>query len=566
MARTSKKRDMVKETGQIIEKQEVIWNAGIYARLSVDKNDQKNVSIDIQMMIAKEYISKSDNIQLIGCYTDLGRSGTNFEREGFEQMMADVRQHKINCIIVKDFSRFGRNYIEAGNYIEKIFPFFNVRFIAVSDGFDSHRSQGTNDLFAFHLKNIVNELYARDCAEKVRAIKKSKLEQGCYVGGIPSYGYYARWIDGKKILFPEEGTSDVVRKIYELYDNGGRIRDIVSYLHEQRIHRPKEYQATGHVRCEEGEILKQWSDTTIKTILTNYVYIGTLIQNRVDGKVYHSRGKRNIEPDEVIMIEHTHEAIIEEDMFFRISSRIEEKRSIELQRKKLPKDNLAEDIYKDLIYCGECGHKLKRICTSNSKSHCVTVRTYFYGCPKSGRIDEMKCDSHFVTLNMVNQVVLEILRKEFDLSGISVKTIVDYNCKLAEQGKNNVRKLEKDIQARLLELNAEMSQFYIQYKENKIDKKVFLGLKEDRDIIKNDLEKELLKYQEHESRIEKEVGEINHFIRCLEKCRNADLLDGEVIHCLIKKIIIYKDKRMEIIFNFNKEQFERYKESVADEA
>lgn len=133
---------------QSVKVMECIWNAGIYARLSVDNHNRKNESIDTQIDVAKEYIRKSENIVLAECYTDLGKTGTNFEREGFERMMVDIRRHKINCVIVKDFSRFGRNYIETGNYMEKIFPFFNVRFISVSDGYDSHRAQGENDVLA----------------------------------------------------------------------------------------------------------------------------------------------------------------------------------------------------------------------------------------------------------------------------------------------------------------------------------------------------------------------------------------------------------------------------------
>ena len=312
-----------KKTLQCENESECVWNAGIYARLSVDNHGWKNESIDTQIEIAKEYIRKSDNIILVGCYTDLGKTGTNFDREGFDKLMADIRRHKITCVIVKDFSRFGRNYIETGNYLEKIFPFFNVRFISVSDGYDSHRTQGENDVLAVNLKNIVNELYARDCAQKVRIIKNSKLKQGCYVGGIPSYGYYAKWVDGKKVLFPEEGTSDIVRKIYELFDGGRGIQSIILWLYEQKVHRPSEYKQTGHVYCVEGETLKQWSDQTIRTILTNYVYIGTLIQIRAGEKIYRSGQKRDIEPDEVIMIEHTHEPIVGEEIFYRIACKIE---------------------------------------------------------------------------------------------------------------------------------------------------------------------------------------------------------------------------------------------------
>ena len=146
-----------------------LWMAGIYARLSVDSDDQKNESIDTQIEIAKEYIRRAGDIEYVDRYTDLGRSGTDFEREGFARMMEDVRQKKINCIVVKDLSRFGRDHIETGNYIEKIFPFLNVRFIAVTDGYDSECSAGDDMQLTMNLKNIVNELYAKDIAQIGRA-------------------------------------------------------------------------------------------------------------------------------------------------------------------------------------------------------------------------------------------------------------------------------------------------------------------------------------------------------------------------------------------------------------
>ena len=554
MARTSKK---VKETILPARPAECIWNAGIYARLSVDKHDRKNESIDTQIEIAKEYIGKFENIVLAECYTDLGKTGTNFEREGFEKLMADIRRHKINCVIVKDFSRFGRNYIETGNYIEKIFPFFNVRFISVSDGYDSHRTQGENDVLMIHLKNVVNELYARDCAEKVRTIKRSKMEQGCYVGGVPSYGYHGKWINGKKVLFPEEGACDVVRKIYHLFDEGKGIRQIILWLYEQHVHRPSEYKRVGHVYSEEGELLKQWSDQTIRTILTNPVYIGTLVQIRAGDKIYRNGERHHIEPDEVVAVEHTHEPIISEDLFYRVSTKMEEKRKAELQKKRLPEDTLPEDIYKDLIYCGECGGKLRRICGLNKKSYQVSIRSYSYGCPKIQRIDALKCDSHFISFHALNRILLETLRKEFHLSGVRMKTLVDYNRKQAEQKEKNAEKRKGDIQARIQDLDIEMSSIYIQYRAGRIDKEAFLNLKVSKETEKNNLMMELSKQEINVQHIRKEAEEMNHFIRCLWKGRKGTELDCKALHCLVKKITLYRDRRVEIVFNFSREQIER---------
>lgn len=554
MARTSKK---AKEIQQSVKMAECIWNAGIYARLSVDMYDRKNESIDTQIEIAKKYIEKSEDIVLAECYTDLGKTGTNFEREGFEKLMADIRRHKINCVIVKDFSRFGRNYIETGNYMEKIFPFFNVRFISVSDGYDSHRKHGENDALAIHLKNVVNELYARDCAEKVRTIKRSKMEQGCYVGGVPSYGYHGRWINGKKVLFPEEGASDVVRKIYHLFDEGKGIRQIISWLYEQHVHRPSEYKKVGHVYSEEGDLLKQWSDQTIRTILTNPVYIGTLVQIRAGDKIYRNGERHHIEPDEVVTVEHTHEPIISEDLFYRVLAKIEEKRKTELKKKRLPEDTLPEDIYKDLIDCGECGGKLRRICGLNKKSYQVSIRSYSYGCPNIQRIDALKCDSHFISFHAVNQIVMETLRKEFHLSGVRMKTLVDYNRKQAEQKEKKAEKRKEDIQAHIRDLDIAMSSIYIQYKTGRIDKEAFLDLKVNRETEKSNLIKELSKQEINVQHIRKEAEEMNQFIRCLWKGKDRTELDSQAVRCLVKKITVYKDRRVEIVFNFSKEQIER---------
>lgn len=543
-----------------------VWYAGIYARLSVDNHGRKNESIDTQIEIAEEYIRKSDNIMLVGCYTDLGKTGTNFQRDGFDKLMADIRRHKITCVIVKDFSRFGRNYIETGNYIEKIFPFFNVRFISVSDGYDSHRAQGENDALSVHLKNIVNELYARDCAQKVRAIKKSKLKQGCYVGGIPSYGYNARWVDGKKILFPEEGTSDIVRKIYEMYDGGRGICSIISWLYGKKVHRPSEYRQTGHVYCVEGEDLKQWPGQTIRTILTNYVYIGALIQIRAGEKIYRSGQKRDIEPDEVIMIEHAHEPIVGEEIFYRIACKIEEKHKMELQKKGLPKDILPKDNYQGLIYCGECGKKLKRIRTSNAKSYKVSVRTYSYGCPDIQRADSHKCGSNFISLNTVNRIVLETIRKELDLSGIRMKTLVDFNRKQGERREREAEIRRRKIKACIHDIDIKMSSQYMQYRAGKIDKDVFLNIKTNGEREKNDLLKEVARQDSEKERIRKDVDAMDQFIRSLWKGKNSTVLDGQALRCLVKRITVYKGRRVEVVFHFSKElPCSIKKECIADE-
>lgn len=279
MPRISKKKNIAAKR---------IYSVGIYARLSVDgekaggqraySQARKNESIETQIEIAKAFVRQQKDMVIFDCYTDIGKTGTNFHREGFERMMRDVRMRRIDCIIVKDLSRFGRNHIETGNYIERIFPFLGVRFIAVTDNFDSMNVSGQSEALGVNLKNLVNEMYARDIAVKVKASRKEKWSQGSYTGGVPPYGYRAAWIGDKKCLYIEETTSDIVKKIYDLFLSGKNMKEIVEWLYGKGIVRPALYHKTGRVYCQEGSELLQWSKATVKMILTNPVYMGYLVQ------------------------------------------------------------------------------------------------------------------------------------------------------------------------------------------------------------------------------------------------------------------------------------------------
>ncbi|WP_310602769.1 recombinase family protein [Anaerosporobacter sp.] len=294
-----------------------IYSVGIYARLSVDGSERKNESIETQVEIAKKFLQEHSDMVLYDCYSDLGKSGTNFRREGFERMMQDVRMKKIDCIIVKDLSRFGRNHIETGNYLEKIFPFLGVRFIAVTDNFDSMNISSGNEIMAVNLKNLVNELYAKDIALKVESSKRTKWEQGSYTGGTPPYGYQSDWIDGKKCLIKEEVTSDIVEQVYKLFLSGKTMKQIAVWLYESGIHRPRDYHTTGHIYRQEGECLQEWSGGTIKILLSNPAYMGCLVQARTSGKEYQLRKKHDIDSKDWSIKEHTHDAIFSEEVFLQ---------------------------------------------------------------------------------------------------------------------------------------------------------------------------------------------------------------------------------------------------------
>lgn len=286
-----------------------MYSTGIYARLSVDGSERKRESIETQIEIAKEFIRRQEDMIFYGSYTDIGKTGTTFAREGFEQMMRDVRGRKIDCIVVKDLSRFGRNYIEMGNYIEKIFPFMGVRFIAVTDHFDTGNPAGGNDGLEVRLKNLINEMYAADIAMKVKAGKKAGWEKGSYIGGVAPYGYRAERIGDKKCLLVEEETAEIVKKIFMLFLSGKNIKEIVAWLYENRVARPAQYHKTGRVYCGEKGSLEQWSRSSVKMILTNSTYMGNLVHGQE-------------------VKEHIHEAIVDRDTFLGAAGKFKRRFSL----------------------------------------------------------------------------------------------------------------------------------------------------------------------------------------------------------------------------------------------
>lgn len=546
MARTSKKKQEIKK------KPVKIYYVGIYARLSVDSGDRKNESIETQVEIIKAFIAQHDDMVVYGVYTDLGKTGTSFEREGFERMMRDVRARKINCIIVKDLSRFGRNHIETGNYIEKIFPFMGVRFIAVTDNFDSMDISGQNETMSVNLKNLVNEMYARDIAVKVKASKRAKWEQGSYTGGIPPYGYRAEWIDGKKYLFIEEDAAQIVRKIYELFLSGKNMKEIAVWLYDNKVTRPTEYHKTRQVYCMDGEKLLQWPRATVKLILTNPVYMGCLVQGCTCGKDYIMRSRHDIDSGDWSVKEHTHEAIISEELFFEIAGKFE-KSSVYCNKdgfsKKIP---VEEDIFADVLYCGDCGSKMKRVSAVREFSSKDKVRTYCYKCPKSDRIDSFKCAGKSISLYSLTDIVKEAVRHEFTLSGMCPKDLVEMNNREMETLKEewNAR---IDMLGRKLEGITKLgSEQYLKYRMGEMDEGGFKRAKEENDKKAASIREESRVIAGKLRKIDSETARKNHFLRTLMKGSGKGELTAETVRTLFERIEVYPEHRLKVNFTFER--------------
>lgn len=542
MARTSKKRQAT-----VPVKKDKIYSVGIYARLSVDGTERKNESIDNQLELCREYVRSHEDMEIFDCYSDLGKTGTNFQRDDFERLMADVRMRKVDCIVVKDLSRFGRNHLEMGNYLGKIFPFLGVRFIAVNDNFDN--MDGDPETLGVQLKNLVNELYAKDIAVKIRSSRVKQFERGSFSGCHPVYGYDVMKEGNRRVLVVNEEAAVVVRELFDRFLRGEGYVEMIEWLYAEKIHRPSDYRKYGHVHQRDGEELHNWHKATLNQILNNCAYIGWLICEQKDGERVTGRTSTKVLTGELKVRENNHEPIISEEVFQEVARQFEA-RSQKFSSGSSRNLPMEEDIYKDLIYCGLCGSKFTRECGLTNRSG-GKVRNYQYRCVNKETIDDRKCDNDRISLIILNRLVEEALEKEFSLTSMKQKDLVTASKRQAENEKKKLEKEISEISYKIEELKKSGSEDYIRYRSGEMTEQAMTEAAEKR-------KKEIRRMQDRQKVLERRLAEIdgktekrNHYLRTLMKCRKGTPLTAEVLHALIEKIEVFKDKRVKVHFIYS---------------
>lgn len=276
------------------------------------------------MEIAKSFVEdfnqrqNGEVIDVIECYTDLGKTGSNFEREGFLRLLQDIRLGAIDCVIVKDLSRFGRNYLEAGNYIEKLFPFLGVRFIAVSDDFDTGREDHADRQLASEIKNLVNDMYAKDFSQKAKLSLRQRREEGSYVGGPPPYGYRAERRGKRRVLIPDEKLRAVVRFIYEKFVETESYTAVAEELNRRCINPPCLYQKTKEAFHTPGAgEYRGWSRSAVERILQSETYAGTLVQGKTGITARNEKNRIRRPEEEWVITKAAHEPLVDRELYQR---------------------------------------------------------------------------------------------------------------------------------------------------------------------------------------------------------------------------------------------------------
>lgn len=380
----------------------------IYARLSVDREEKQSESIENQIDIIKAYIADHSELANYKQYIDKGYSGTTFHRPAFEEMMADVKAGMINVIIVKDLSRFGRNDLETSNYLETILPFMQVRFISINDNYDSDDKVDSGKALEIALKNLVNDMYAKDISRKVATTRRSDMESGKFLGREAPFGYVINKVDKNKHFIIDEDAAVVVREIYEMALNGCSMRNIATELTEKGYAIPGEYKKTGNIMRSDftnymeevngnsedtiditagSERIKkkEWNIGMIHTILHNEAYLGVLVQGKRVARLYEGEKRHSTSEDEWVRIPDAHEPIISKEDFDRVREILESKKEGSKFNSDENKNIKTEaNKYKGIVYCGVCGRSLQRVSEVRTREG-RKYRQYFFRCCKSNK-------------------------------------------------------------------------------------------------------------------------------------------------------------------------------------
>ena len=300
------------------------YRTALYIRVSIlDGGRQGSDTVKTQELFLRKFIEEKPEFLLTYIYTDNGESGVNFQRSSFKQMIEDIKKEKINCIIVKDLSRFGINYMEAGEYIEKIFPLMGVRFIAVNDCYDSE-APGAKDLFGIHLKNLVNDSYARDISQKICPVLRAKQENGEFIGSWAAYGYKKSEESKYKLVIDEESAC-VVKKIFQWRLWGMSYQSIARNLDQLEIPSPERYRYKKGVHKNEKAKEALWRAGTIGRILENQVYLGHMVQRKTKAALWKGEVQTKMPKEQWIIVKNTHESLINELDFEKVQKMRKEK-------------------------------------------------------------------------------------------------------------------------------------------------------------------------------------------------------------------------------------------------
>ncbi|KAB3529601.1 hypothetical protein F8154_14640 [Alkaliphilus pronyensis] len=506
------------------------FSAAIYCRLSrEDEGSIQSESIKNQKEFLVKYVSEQ-GWQLHDIYVDDGYTGTNFERPDFQRLLKDIEKGSINLVITKDLSRLGRDYITTGYYLEKYFPEKRVRYIAVNDGIDTFINSAGNDISPF--RSVINDLYARDISVKVRSSMESKQRAGKFIGAFAPYGYKKDPQDKNKLIIDEE-TAPTVRRIFQMYLEGYGFSKIAHKLNNEGIITPTELKAkTSNYKGTSNSSL--WSHSTIKCIITNPTYIGDLAQKKRQRVNYKSEKLRTLPQNQWIVVEDTHEAIIDKRTFEDATKMLNRKSNETYSLKR------STRLFSGFIFCGDCGS-----CMTYTKAR---AKDYII-CSTYKRFTSKYCTRHSFLEDKLKDIIIEDI-KEFALGLDKNKLLSSVNKRSQNTAEVYLTQEIRKIQARLNEITKVIKALYTDKVKGILEEKEFMELNNDFKKEKETLSIRLEELQKKLSDLDSVKEEGKHMGEIIDKVLSAQSLDRYSLEKLVKRIEIFEDNRVKIYYRF----------------
>ena len=538
---------------ELKEQKQVEWNAALYIRLSREDGDkEESNSVGNQRILLNSFLDEDSGVKVFDEYVDDGYSGTNFNRPAFQRMMQDIKDKNVNCVVVKDLSRFGRNYIEVGEYIEKIFPFLDVRFISIGDMIDSFKNPQTANNLIVPFKNIINDEYCRDISNKVRASLDMKRKQGKFIGSFATYGYMKDPEDHNHLVI-DEYAAEVVRDIFGWYLSGLSIIGISKKLNGMGIVNPTMYKKNKGYKYRHPSISINdglWCDGTVRNILKNQIYTGCMVQGRNKIKSYKIQKTISVPEEQWIVVPNTHEPIISDKDF--------ENAQILLDRNaRVPSKKNRVYVLSGYMRCADCKKAM------NHKNISQPYADYcYYVCSTFKKMSRGHCTKHTVRSDKVEKAVLEVLRKQIDLA-VDMNDVIDRINKAGEAQKGSKRlDAQLDIKKEELSKIEEMKLgLYPDWKNGDITREEYLNLKKGFDEQIEAIKKEIGCINEEREKCSNGVDNTNEFISSFIKFRNLEKLTREAIVELVEEIDVHEGGKITVYLRFS-DAFQQAKEYI----
>ncbi len=544
MARKSRKN---LQTENIQPQSEPLYHTAIYARLSIEDNGIQGDSIENQIEMIEKYISKCQDLKVVHTFVDNGETGTNFERPAFMNMMEAVKKGTINCIVVKDLSRFGRNYLETGNYLEKIFPYLGIRFISVNDHFDSLHGGGSDTLL-IPLKSILHDTYAKDISRKVSSAINIKKKSGKFMGKIPPYGYVRDEKDRYKLCVHTE-RAEIIRMIFRWRMEGMGSVSIAHRLNDLAV--PTQLQirfAEGH---HDGKEHALWRGSAVLDILKNPCYMGCIVERKGSSLLCRGQGNKVIPESEWKLIENTHEPIIDKETFEKVQKLVSESRR---KRKQQVADKSyrqrTENILSGMVQCGICGSGVHRDGGYFRKDGSLVHYSFYCS---SKYIKTKGCPSRAVDETELHNYIFQALKKQLDLL-IDRKELIDDMLETAKNSPyiNNLKEEIRILEDKQQKLRRKRNDLYADFKDGFLTEREYILTRDkymiDSEQLSSQLQAANAKLQENSQMPEVTTKWISDFI-CFKDTKK---LTKEMCSVMVKKVVL-NENSVSIHFTFTDE-------------